>query len=108
MIDWNQVEILRNDVGPDAFGEIIDLFLDEVETTVAKLVENPKVDELEDDMHFLKGSALNLGFQQFSVMCQTGETMSADGRGGDVNLPAIIDCFYSSKTAFMMEVKMQN
>lgn len=68
MIDWSQVKSLRNDVGHGEFDEIVELFLEEVEKIVAKLREAPNISELENDMHSLKGSALNLGFATFSQM----------------------------------------
>jgi HPt (histidine-containing phosphotransfer) domain-containing protein len=71
MIDWSQVKSLRNDVGHDEFDEIVELFLEEVEKIVAKLREAPNISELENDMHSLKGSALNLGFATFSQMAYT-------------------------------------
>lgn len=104
MIDWNQVKRLRHDVGNDAFDEIVDLFIDEVEGAVTKLSEKLEISNLENDMHFLKGSALNLGFIEFSQMCMNGEKMSAGGKAANVDVPAIIDCFYASKTRFMADV----
>jgi HPt (histidine-containing phosphotransfer) domain-containing protein len=104
MIDWDQVKSLRNDVGQDEFGEIVDLFLEEVEGIVTKLRENPNITELENDMHSLKGSALNLGFETFSQMCLRGEKMSADGKADEVDLTGIVACFDSSKISFLNDV----
>ena len=104
MIDWNQVKSLRNDVGHDAFDEIIDLFLDEVDDIVTKLRTAPQMAELENDMHSLKGSALNLGFRTFSGLCQAGEKLSAEGNADKVNLPEIFNCFDQSKSTFMKDV----
>ncbi|NOR30990.1 MAG: Hpt domain-containing protein, partial [Sulfitobacter sp.] len=61
MIDWAQVNTLRDDVGKDYFAEIIDIFIDEVEDVIEKLRNVPDLNTLGDDLHFLKGSALNLG-----------------------------------------------
>lgn len=104
MIDWSQVKSLRNDVGHDEFNEIVELFLDEVEEIVTKLREAPNISELENDMHSLKGSALNLGFTTFSQMCLNGEKLSAAGKADEVDLTQIVACFDSSKTAFLTDV----
>jgi HPt (histidine-containing phosphotransfer) domain-containing protein len=104
MIDWSQVKSLRNDVGHDEFDEIVELFLEEVEKIVAKLREAPNISELENDMHSLKGSALNLGFATFSQMCLHGEKMSAEGNAAKVDLGQIVECFDVSKSTFLTDV----
>jgi len=52
-------------------------------------------------LHFLKGSALNLGFADFSDLCHRGEGAAGAGRGAEVNLAEILDCFDRSKVAFL-------
>ena len=104
MIDWNQVKSLQNDVGHDEFDEIFDLFLDEVEGIVTKLCEAPNVRDMENDMHSLKGSALNLGFAKFSDMCLDGEKMSSNGNADHVDVKSIVACFYASKSIFLKDV----
>jgi HPt (histidine-containing phosphotransfer) domain-containing protein len=106
MIDWGQVKSLRNDVGHGEFDEILELFLEEVEEIVAKLRKNPNIAELENDMHSLKGSALNLGFTTFSQMCLHGEKLSAAGKAEEVDLTQIVACFDSSKSTFLTDVSV--
>ena len=78
MIDWAQVDELRADMG-DAFGEIVDVFLQEVADGIAQL------DGCDDDatlaarLHFLKGAALNLGFRDFAT-AKTGPMTGGGGR----------------------------
>jgi hypothetical protein len=59
MIDWARVNELKNDLGAGDFGEIIDLFLEEVEEVIDRLRRFPDPGSLEQELHFLKGSALN-------------------------------------------------
>ena len=106
MIDWGQVKSLRNDVGHAEFDKIVELFLEEVEEIVAKLRKNPNISELENDMHSLKGSALNLGFTTFSQMCQHGEKLAAAGNAEEVDLTQIVACFDSSKSTFLTDVSV--
>ena len=37
MIDWTRVEELRNEIGPEDFAEVAELFLMEVEDTLSRL-----------------------------------------------------------------------
>lgn len=103
MIDWQRVQILRGEIGADAFDEVVDLFLDEVETEIDKL-RDPAIStgpDLEAHLHFLKGSALNLGFQTFSALCHSGETAVASGKGDTLDLSAVLDCYEQSKACFL-------
>jgi len=104
MIDWARVTVLREEVGAEDFDEVVELFLEEVESVTARLGANVDVATLEADLHFLKGSALSLGFSAFSALCQTGESMSARGQGAEVDVPAILDCYDASRRLFLEEL----
>ena len=52
-------------------------FLEEVEEEIAELRTNPAPETLEAKLHFLKGSALNLGFDDFSITIITPPTVTA-------------------------------
>ena len=99
MINWAKVLELRDEVGVEDFDEVVDLFLDEVEDTIMHL--GTPCRSLEHDLHFLKGSALNLGFTEFSELCRSGESDAARGLGEDVDTGRIIACYHTSKTAFL-------
>ncbi|MCE8534312.1 Hpt domain-containing protein [Ruegeria pomeroyi] len=104
MIHWPRVTQLREEVGAEDFDEVVDLFLEEVEEVIARLRQTPDRRLLEKDLHFLKGSALSLGFQSFSALCQDGERQSAAGHADTVDLDAIINSFEASKSAFQSEL----
>ncbi|MEP5088499.1 MAG: Hpt domain-containing protein, partial [Paracoccaceae bacterium] len=95
------------DVGAEDFDEVVDLFLDEVEGVMDRLRDSPEVKTLEEDLHFLKGSALSLGFKDFSALCQTGETNAAQGNADQIDLPEILACYDASKTIFMTDLPAQ-
>ncbi len=103
MIDWPRVRELKDEVGEDGFEEVIELFLEEVEEVIEKLGTNDR-SQLEQDLHFLKGSALNLGFETFSNLCLEGERMSANGQAADVDVAKIIEAYHSSKATFLSDV----
>ena len=101
MIDWMRVTTLRDEIGAEGFDEVVELFMAEVEETIARLRTTPDLSRLEGDLHFLKGSALDLGFSAFSTLCQNGETASAKGAANTVDVAAIINCFDISKQSFV-------
>lgn len=104
MIDWNRISVLRDEVGAEDFDEVVELFLDEVEEVIARLRSGVDLGSLEQDLHFLKGSALSLGFEAFSTLCQQGETISAAGAAESVDIDEILDSFDASKEVFMTEL----
>lgn len=102
MIDWERVAELRDEIGEAGFSEVLELFLDEVEAVVMRLGSRPE--KLEDDLHFLKGSAWNLGFASFGASCQNGERRAATGCGAEVDISEVIATYSASKKAFMARV----
>ena len=101
MINWKRVEELRDEVGADDFEEIVQLFLEEVEEVIELLRGGDGLDDLEAHMHFLKGSALNIGFSQFADLCQIGETLARDNRDEDVNVDGVIASYDQSRDVFL-------
>ncbi|MEW2918671.1 Hpt domain-containing protein [Ruegeria sp. ANG10] len=103
MIDWSRVRQLRDEVGASEFEEVVQIFLDEVQETIDRLHQDTARLELEQNMHFLKGSALSLGFDRFSKLCQDAERNAAAGKAGDVDLPAILTVYDTSKAEFLTD-----
>ncbi len=104
MIHWPRVQQLRDEVGPEEFDEVVDIFLDEVQEVIARLHADTKRNDLEQNLHFLKGSALSLGFDHFSKLCQDGERQAAAGQASDVNLPEILAAYDASISVFQTEL----
>lgn len=107
MIDWNRLRELREEVGADDFDEVIELFLDEVDTVINTLRAFPDPVGLENDLHFLKGSALSLGFRRFSDVCQTFEHAAAQGNTDQVDLKELLTCYDSSRDMFLTNLQGQ-
>ncbi|WP_170515439.1 Hpt domain-containing protein [Ruegeria atlantica] len=101
MIDWSRVRQLRDEVGASEFEEVVQIFLDEVQEAIDRLHQDTARLELEQNMHFLKGSALSLGFDRFSKLCQDAERNAAAGKASDVDLPAILTVYDTSKAEFL-------
>jgi HPt (histidine-containing phosphotransfer) domain-containing protein len=104
MINWDRVIDLRNEVGADDFSEIAALFLEEADEVIARLSPESNAKTMESDLHFLKGSALNLGFEDLARICQTGERMAANGQT-DVPIDAVRQSYAQSRVMFMTRIK---
>lgn len=103
MIDWTRLKDLRDEVGVEEFEDIVVLFMDEVDGTIEKLKSDLYTDTLEEDLHFLKGSALILGFREVSDLCQIGETEASQGRAKSVDVGAILKAYQTSRHVFLSD-----
>ncbi|MBW4706735.1 Hpt domain-containing protein [Roseobacter sp. YSTF-M11] len=104
MIDWERVATLREEVGAEDFDEVVELFLEEVDAAISELTAQQPCNDLEARLHFLKGSALSLGFQQFSGLCQVGETAVAHDPKAAVDVAEILASYESSRGVFLSEM----
>ena len=104
MINWSRVEELRDEIGADDFDEVVQLFLEEVDEAIARLREGPDIAGIEADMHFLRGSSVNLGFEEFSGLCAVGERQAAAGNAGEVDIPHVLSTYDKSREMFMAEL----
>jgi histidine phosphotransfer protein HptB len=101
MIDWKRVEELRDEIGADDFLEVAAMFLEEADQTINSLSGGLSAREIEGQLHFLKGSALNLGLADLATICQEGERQAATGDGAAVDLTRVAVVYNASKAAFL-------
>lgn len=101
MIDWDRVETLRQEIGTADFAEVVALFLEESDEVAARLTDGPS---LRADLHFLKGSALNLGFRALSLRCGQGEDALRDA-SGSVDPAPIVALYHESRRAFVQALE---
>ncbi len=99
MIDWTRVCDLRSEIGAEDFADIVTMFLEEADEVIARLSGAAGARALESDLHFLKGSALNLGFADFAARCQDGERRAAQG-DASFSLTPLLQSYAGSKVAF--------
>ncbi len=99
MIDWDRVRELRSEIGPEDFDEVVSLFLEEADETIARLSAANGAKALAADLHFLKGAALNLGFASLSSLCQDGERRAGAG-DLSVNLDAVRAAYAACRAEF--------
>ena len=108
MIDWTRVAELREEIGVTDFEEVIPLFLQEVEATIAGLpvcLHSPP--EAEAALHSLRGSALNLGFSAFAALCDTYEDAARAGQTAGIDVARIAGVYEQSREAFLRELPNQ-
>lgn len=104
MIDWNRVSELKSEVGEEDFAEVIDMFLEEVAEVLGGL-ENAGPEALADGLHFVKGSALNIGFAKVSEHCQAAEVTLRGNPAEIIDLAGIREAFAASVSAIGAESK---
>lgn len=99
MINWSRVNELKDEIGEEDFDEVVEMFLSEVDEVIDRLKENPDPSGFEADLHFLKSSSLNLGFDALGKLCGEGELLSASGQSAEVDLAPVFSCFEESRSA---------
>lgn len=78
MVNWDRITELQEEVGEDDLSEVLALFCEEVEDALGTLSTSDP-DALKGQLHFLKGSALNIGLDQVSTLCRDAEhSLAAD------------------------------
>jgi HPt (histidine-containing phosphotransfer) domain-containing protein len=100
MIDWDRVAELRDEIGAEDFTEVADMFLEEADEVAQTMRAGLPPDALEAALHFLKGSALNLGFSNLAQLCQIGEKAAVSGDISGIDLAQVVAVYERSKTAF--------
>nr|WP_028913841.1 Hpt domain-containing protein [Pseudorhodobacter ferrugineus] len=108
MIDWGRVRELRDEIGTEDFAEVVQLFLEETDEVAEKIRSAMPERDIESALHFLKGSALNLGFRELASMCQVGEKSAAMGQFETIDLNQVIAIYEKSKSAFDIGQKAES
>lgn len=98
MLNWQRISELKDEVGDDDFAEVFCLFCDEVEG-VLDVLEGSTPNELAERLHFLKGSALNIGFESLSSLCKAAEMRLRDDPGASPDLVEIRRAYEAEKAA---------
>ncbi len=101
MIDWVRVADLKAEIGEDDFLEVVAMFLEETDEVVAGFNGPPDVAGVEGRLHFLKGSALNLGLSELAALCQSGEKRASAGAAADVDLSLVAASYRAAKAEFL-------
>ncbi|TGD67406.1 Hpt domain-containing protein [Tabrizicola sp. WMC-M-20] len=84
MIDWQIANDLKQAIGADVFDEVIAVFFAEADDTLTRMMAATTAEDMQNELHFMKGSALNLGFSDMAQLCQRLELRA---EAGDTDLP---------------------
>lgn len=111
MLDWTRITELREELGADAFAEVIALFLEEVGDALDGMTgdmdgntgHDPAA--LEAQLHFLKGACLNLGMSDVVTLCSRGEAAARQGRGAQVDMAAIRAAYDAARNALLARLR---
>ncbi|WP_425051001.1 Hpt domain-containing protein [Psychromarinibacter sp. S121] len=101
MIDWTRVEELKAEIGTDEFLEVADLFLEETDEAIVTLPVPAPDTVVRERLHFLKGSALNLGFEVMADLCSRGERLAAAGQSAEIDMGQIVSVYGESKALLL-------
>ena len=96
MINAARIQELRDEVGDDDLEEVIAIFCEEMDEVVASL-GTIAPDQLSGRLHFLKGSALNIGLDQMSELCRQSEQQIAGDSHAAIDLKPIQSAYDSAK-----------
>ncbi|GEM_PF-502339 len=100
IVDWAQLADLKSAVGEDDFADIADVFLDEAAEALGRLdASDPAA--LAEGLHFLKGSALNLGFTAFARLCAEGEVAARAGQPVDPG--PLVEAFDTARALLLQD-----
>ena len=72
MIDWKRADELCGEVVIGDFDKIITLLLEKVDDVLNLFCDGLGFEKLDKRLHFLKGSALNIGLCEFAALYQLG------------------------------------
>jgi histidine phosphotransfer protein HptB len=97
VISIERVAELKSEVGEDDFDEIVTLFIAEAGDMIDRLEAVSVPAEAEDLLHALKGSALNLGFDELARLCREGQAGPADPSAWTTRLDHLRHVYAQSK-----------
>lgn len=103
MLDRLRISELRDEVGQDNLADVVKLFCEEVEETLDRLLSSSAL-VTPDDLHFLKGSALNIGMSGLGNLCQDAERALRNNLEENPDLGRIAAVYRDSLTALNVEI----
>lgn len=100
MINTARIQELKEEVGEDDLAEVIELFCEEVEE-VLNALDATAQDAMPGQLHFLKGSALNIGLDAVSELCKAEELRLNSDPSALADVNAIRATYAASKEALL-------
>ncbi len=100
MINTARIQELKDEVGEDDLIEVIELFCEEVEEVLDTL-ETTDPAQMPAQLHFLKGSALNIGLDAVSSLCMEQERHLKSDPNAKADIEGIRAAYTASKAALL-------
>ncbi len=97
MLNTNRIKELKQEVGEDDFVEVVGIFCEEVEEVLGQLPSTP-ASAMVEKLHFLKGSALNIGMSDVGELCRSEEERLKAAPGATADIAAIEATYQASKS----------
>lgn len=91
LVNKERLAALRGEIGDEGFDEVVEMFLKESDEVVTRLTAQGEGHMSDADLHFLKGSALTLGFDDLADLCRRSEM------GGQVHPASLQDVWERSR-----------
>ncbi len=98
MINMARINELRQEVGEDDLAEVISIFCEEMDEAMESL-DTIAPQDVPGQLHFLKGSALNIGLDSVSELCRANEQRVAEDVAYRPDTAAIRLAYEQSKAA---------
>lgn len=90
IVDWARVRELHDEIGAEDFDDIAEMFLDEVAEAIENLAAAETAQNMEADLHFIKGSALNIGFASLATIAAEWEAKVRDNEANSVPVELVV------------------
>jgi HPt (histidine-containing phosphotransfer) domain-containing protein len=107
MIDWERVRILHEDLGEEGFAAVVALYFEETDAAFDRLAAAPTARETEQAFHFLRSSALNMGFARLADICARAERQAAAGNATGEDAEAARTAYAAARTEFLADLGMK-
>ncbi len=106
-IDWARLHQLQEDVGTEDIRGIITLFEQELKQVIAQLPLEAEPAQMANNLHYLKGCALNLGFNDLARLCQQSFDHLNTDPAPPITLAPILECYESATQALRQSLDDQ-
>jgi len=105
LVDWARVTELQAEFGEEGFAEVLALFLEETDAVAAEITAGLSAGQIESKLHFLKGSALNLGLGELALLCQDGERLAAIALVTEIDLPGVSATYRRARETLLLGLR---
>ena len=100
MLNISRIMELKSEVGEDDFAEVVELFCEEMEEILDAL-HFANRSSLAEKLHFLKGSAMNIGLDAVGDLCRSEELRLSADQNATPNIAAIRATYDASKSELL-------